>query len=296
MKRTTTTQHGFTMIELMIAMALGLIIIAAAVGVYLANYRNLATQRSGSEMQSASMFGVQPLEARLRLANLGSDVTNITDATADSGIVLESANATEVTADNLRSNTGTGPSNTGTSSDQLTLQFKNVTAFDMYDCEGNAVASNHKSIERYFVRNDANGNLVLACDAGVFDASGTLSNFGDNGVDLISDVDLFRYLIGVQTITNGGTTIRFYTADDYKALSAANKPQIVMIRAGIIARGSTPMTGSEGLSEFTLLGQTETINGGVSTNFVRNTFETTTLLRNARSISYQTTDTGININ
>lgn len=291
----TTTQHGFTMIELMIAMALGLIIIAAAVGVYLANYRNLATQRSSSEMQSASMFGVQPLEARLRLANLGSDVTSITDATTDSGIVLTSANASAVTDTALHSNTGTGSSNTATGSDQLTIQFTNETGFAIYDCEGNEVADKARSIERYFVRNGANGNLVLACDAGTFSGS-ALSNFGDGGVELISDVDLFRYLIGVQTITSGGTTIRFYTADEYKALSATNKPQIVMIRAGLIARGSTPMTGLEGLSEFTLLGQSETINGGVSTNFVRNTFETTTLLRNARAISYHANDTGININ
>lgn len=281
MKQMNTTQQGFTLIELMIAMTLGLIITAAAVGIYLANYRSLATQKSSSEMQSASMFGVQPLEARLRLANLGNDTTSITDRTSDGGVVLEAINASAVANQAHRSTTGTGPSNTATPSDQLTIQFTNVTPFEMFDCEGNSVPVNHKSIERYFVRQGTDG-LVLACDAGVYDASGALSAFGDDGVALIPDVDTFRYLLGVQSLQGGNVVTRFYTANQYRALPAADKPSIVSVKAGIIARGSTPITSSDGLSEFTLLGQAETLNANVSTRFVRNTFETTTLLRNAR--------------
>lgn len=274
------TQQGFTLIELMIALTLGLIIIAAAVGIYIANYKTLSTQKSGSEMQSASMFGIQPLESRLRLANLGNESTSINDTTTNGGVVLKPANVSGANVDvQLVSKTAHSPSNTATENDQLTVQFTNVTGFAMYDCEGHEIAVGRKSIERYYV---PEGQNALYCDAGQFDASGTLSGFGDDGVSLISNVDLFRYLLGVQSFSGSGdVTTNFYTADDYDDITG-NRPPIISIKFGIIASGTTPISTSEGLSEFTLLGQPETLSPDVSKKFVRNTFETTTLLRNAR--------------
>lgn len=274
------TQQGFTLIELMISLTLGLIIIAAAVGIYIANYRTLSTQKSSSEMQSASMFGIQPLESRLRLANLGNESTSINDTTINGGVVLKPQNVANATVDDdFVSRTGATDSSTGTKNDQLTVQFTNATGFAMYDCEGKEIAVGRKSIERYHV---PDGQNALFCDAGQFDASGTLSGFGDDGVSLIANVDLFRYLLGVQSFgTNGSVVTNFYTADDYDNITGA-KPPIISVKFGIIASGTTPISTSEGLSEFTLLGQTEKLGDGVSTQFVRNTFETTTLLRNAR--------------
>lgn len=273
------TQQGFTLIELMIALTLGLIITAAAVGIYIANYKTLATQKSGSEMQSASMFGVQPLESRLRLANLGNESTSISDTTTNGGVVLSTGNAS-VDGD-LVSRTAVSASSTNTQNDQLTVQFTNTTGFAMYDCEGHEIAIGRKSIERYHV---PDGQNALYCDAGQFDASGTLSGFGDNdGVLLIANVDLFRYLLGVQSFSATGSVMTtFYTASDYLRISGGEKPPIVSIKFGVIASGTTPISTSDGLSEFTLLGKSETLRDGVSTKFVRNTFETTTLLRNAR--------------
>lgn len=286
------SQKGFTLVELMIALALGLIVIAAAVGIYIANYRTLAVQKSSSEMQSASMFGIQPLENRLRLANLGNAATSINDTTTDGGVVLATANAPSVTDSTKLSNTASGDSNTNNKSDQLTIQFTNMTPFAMYDCEGNEVPANRKSIERYFVRQGTNG-LVLACDSGVFDASGKLSSFGDDGVVLISDVDVFRYRLGVQNIdSSGSVNTQFYTAKEYLALGT--KPPIISIKSGVIARGSTPVSTGDGLSEFKLLGENETLNSGVSKKVVRNTFETTTLLRNARVVTIKVNKNPIN--
>lgn len=78
---------GFTLIELMISLVLGLLISAAVIQVYLTNTKTASTQKSGSELQEASVFGLQQLESHLRLANLGNSVTSITDTTAGGGIV-----------------------------------------------------------------------------------------------------------------------------------------------------------------------------------------------------------------
>lgn len=285
-------QQGFTLVELMIALALGLIITAAAVGIYIANYRTLANQKSSSEMQSASLFGIQPLESRLRMANLGNDVGAITSATVGAGIVLttENANTTNaLTADQL-SSSGAGVSNTSTGSDQLTIQFTNVTSTPIYDCEGNTVAIGTRTMERYFVRQGSDG-LVLACDAGTFTGN-QIASFGDNGVEMITGIDQFRVMLGTQTLANNVLTTRYYTITQYNAL--AEKPHIVSIKTGVIARGATPISISEGLTQFSLFGTTETLKADVPKGFVRNTFETTTLLRNARAISFNSSSGGVN--
>lgn len=287
-----TKQQGFTLVELMIALALGLIITAAAVGIYIANYRTLTNQKSSGEMQSASLFGIQPLESRLRMANLGNDVGAITSATVGAGIVLttENANTAETLPATQLSSSGAGVSNTGTGSDQLTIQFTNVTSTPIYDCEGNTVAIGARTMERYFVR-QGNDGLVLACDAGTFTGN-QIAGFGDNGVEMITGIDQFRVMLGTQALENNVLTTRYYTITQYKGL--AEKPHIVSIKTGVIARGATPISISEGLTQFSLFGTTETLKADVPKGFVRNTFETTTLLRNARAISFDSSSGGVN--
>lgn len=291
-------QQGFTLIELMIALALGLIITAAAVGIYIANHRTLANQKSGSEMQSASLFGIQPLEARLRMANLGNDSGAITSATQGGGIVLTTANAntsTQLTANHL-SKSGDGSSNTGTASDQLTIQFTNVTPTPIYDCEGNIVNEGVRTIERYYVRQTGTNahDLSLVCDAGTFTGNqialnGSNGFGGTNGAVLIGGIDQFRVMLGTQTINNNDIMTRYYTIDDYNDITG-DKPPIVSIKAGVIARGTTPISISEGLTDFSLFGATESLKDNVPKGFVRNTYETTTLLRNARAITFDSSD------
>ena len=70
-------QSGFTLVELMISLVLGLLITAAAMQVYYTNYKTSTIQRSGSELQQSSIFGLAPLEANIRLANLGNDIASV---------------------------------------------------------------------------------------------------------------------------------------------------------------------------------------------------------------------------
>ena len=134
---------GFTLIELMISLVLGLLISAAVIQVYLTNTKTASTQKSGSELQEASVFGLQQLESHLRLANLGNSVTSITDTTAGGGIVLSLQNirATDTAYNPFLTHTAgdtgfTSVSNiTGINSDQLTIQFKNTTGIKIADRE-----------------------------------------------------------------------------------------------------------------------------------------------------------------
>ena len=83
---------GFTLIELMISLVLGLLISAAVMQVYLINTRTITVQQSASEVQDSSIFAMQSIEEHVRLANLGNPINYITDSTDHGGIVLAQAN------------------------------------------------------------------------------------------------------------------------------------------------------------------------------------------------------------
>lgn len=298
---------GFTLIELMISLVLGLLISAAVIQVYLTNTKTASTQKSGSELQEASVFGLQQLESHLRLANLGNSVTSITDTTAGGGIVLSLQNirATDTAYNPFLTHTAgdtdfTSESNiTGINSDQLTIQFKNTTGVKIADCESADVELGDTVIERYFIRSSSTTGqgLVLACDAGRVDSGGVKTyasrdtkQFGLNGQEFIIGVDQFKILLGIQTDapSNAGL-MRYLTASEYLALSGT-KPPITAVKIGLIVRGSSPVIGSDVATSFKLLGATQPLKSG-QPNRVRTTYESTTLLRNARVINIDTSTT-----
>ena len=290
---------GFTLIELMISLVLGLLISAAVIQVYLTNTKTASTQKSGSELQEASVFGLQQLESHLRLANLGNSVTSITDTTAGGGIVISPENiglASSDTSKNLYFTRTGGDSNiTGINSDQLTIQFKNTTGIKIADCESADIDPKATVIERYFIRSSSTTGqgLLLACDAGrVTDTgiTGLSANYQSGGSEVILGVDQFKILLGIQTdAPSDAGLMRYLTASEYLALSGI-KPPITAVKIGLIVRGSSPVIGSDVATSFKLLGATQPLKSG-QPKLVRTTYESTTLLRNARVINIDTSTT-----
>lgn len=314
-----TRQSGFTLIELMISLVLGLLISAAVMQVYLISVKTSSVQASGSELQDASIFGIQQLEKKVRLANLGNPATRIDSTTAKGGIVLTGANlgATQPYTDTgyltrragdsaSGANGWTGASNTTVASDQLTIQYTNITGSPFSDCEGATVEINETAVERYFLRpvtNDTSSgtikNLVLACDAGrvtnttpatiaTYGGSDT-RNFGKVGQEFITNVDQFKVLLGTQS-DSGSTAgqLMYLPSNSYLDITG-NKPAITAVKMGLIVHGSTPVLGSEDQTSFVLLGQSNNLKNDTSrSKQVRTTYETTTLLRNARVVNVKT--------
>ena len=290
---------GFTLIELMISLVLGLLISAAVIQVYLTNTKTASTQKSGSELQEASVFGLQQLESHLRLANLGNSVTSITDTTAGGGIVISPKNIgleSTDTSKNLYFTRNGGDSNiTGINSDQLMIQFKNTTGVKIADCESADIDPKATVIERYFIRSSSTTGqgLLLACDAGrITDTgiTGLSANYQSGGSEVILGVDQFKILLGIQTdAPSDAGLMRYLTASEYLALSGT-KPPITAVKIGLIVRGSSPVIGSDVATSFKLLGATQPLKSG-QPKLVRTTYESTTLLRNARVINIDTSTT-----
>lgn len=316
-KNNYSYQSGFTLIELMISLVLGLIVSAAVIQVYIINVKTSSIQASGSELQDASVFGLQQLERKLRVANLGNPSTQINDTTVNGGVVLTGANLgitpyanagylTRREGDSSGGVNGwTGISNTNTASDQLTIQYTNTTGNPMSDCEGATAAVNDIVVERYFLR-QATGDtsagaikkLVLACDAGRVDPAGGIQtitpttdsrNFGQAGQEFITNVDQFKVLLGAQAVSGANTGQMMYLPSSAYLKITTDKPAITALKVGLIVHGSTPISGSKDQDSFTLLGQSNILKTDATRNKqVRATYETTTLLRNARVVSVST--------
>ena len=299
-----THSSGFTLIELMISLVLGLLISAAVIQVYIINVRTSTVQQSASEVQDSAIFSLQAIEDHIRLANLGNPISNIKDTTNHGGIVLTTANlgtsnATEakyltVSADS----TGwTGLSNiTGVESDQLTIQYKNVTSSSLFDCEGTEVAlgSSDWVVERYFVRKATGGadtDLVLACAAGRVDEDGNIvvgSDFNGAGEVIIPAVDQFKVLLGTLADVS---TLSYLPASTY--LELTDKPSITTVKFGVIVRSDTPLIENPESSlpvadkgKFTILGVEQKLKAdSVSKVRYRRSYESTIVLRSARVMS-----------
>ena len=307
-------QQGFTLIELMISLVLGLLISAAIIQVFITSQRVERVQNAGSEIQDSAVFGIQGIEQQLRLANLGNDGVPINDKTSKGGVVL-TASATSTDAVNVITNTqlekgyltrshdmssagstnkwNGSLSNTGKKSDQLTIQYTNTTDQELYDCEGEKIEPNEHVITRYFLTEDNiktnkdRKNLNLNCDAGRIASDGALTKFMDAGETVIKNIDQFNIRLGVKSsVVNGGVASYEYTdmtVEDYMNMTT-EKPYITNIKVAILTR-SNSNSSDDSASKYRIFGTEQELKEQTNApKYLRRVYETNTLLRNARIV------------
>jgi len=260
-------QMGFTLLELMIALALGLIISAAALQLFLTSQRSITTQQALSDIQNDSLFGLESITRDIRLANLNAAQPYVDDSVLHGGIVLNGRNysskrlaapkqneadisltTTELSASNQ------GPSNlNGLKSDQLVIQYRNILD-SQFDCEGNGLSKDVYVVERYFLREDTNRNepnkaLALACKSMVYTGDTPAKiDLSGKGQIIIPRVDHFSVMLLVAQDERNNTCTASASKDgnmdcfgymniqDYMKLTAVTKPQIVAVKIGLLIR------------------------------------------------------------
>lgn len=318
LRQNSKAQQGFTLIELMISLVLGLLISAAVIQVFITSQRVSRIQTAGSEVQDSAVFGMQSIEQQVRLSNLGNSGVPLNDVTALGGIVLTAEDDVSI-ASNVKDDIETGYltrgqdmasvgssnprngalTNTDINSDQLTIQYINKTERPLYDCEGNEIAVNEHVISRYFVKEGtATGttrrNLDLNCDAGRIKSDGTIEaftdtnkNFMNGGQTIIQNIDQFNIRLGVKIPDNSGTQVTYEYSDltvkEYMAL-ADPKPFITNIKIAVLTRSdANSPDATEG--PFKIFGVDQTLKTQAEApKYLRRVYTTNTLLRNARIV------------
>ena len=300
-------QTGFTLIELMISIGLGLIIVAAALLMFFSGQRNVALQNNASDLQEDQNFGLSYIAKNIRQANLNSPTASLNSGSNLAGIVFNTANisdkvtldtnfATKFITANISTNTSNmrfkdGTTYTDAVNDQLVIQYKPAEAGG-YDCEGKEITStNYYILERYFVRTDVNGKgtdeerSALACASSRYKSDLTTATALDvadkglysNGQIIMKRVDLFKVRFLVQI----GDNKRYVTIAEYNAITSA--PRILAVQLGVIARSpsSTTERSVSTSQEFSIFSQTVTQKTAFPNRYVRTPIMQTVALRNA---------------
>lgn len=191
-------ERGFTLIELMVSLVLGLLISAAALQIFYTSSVNSRRQEASSQIQDNAIFGFSQMQQHLRRTNYGAKSTDTYDEyfmnhlTPQGGIVLTAPapagdsgtwlngnlsglvlNGKAIPNTLLSSSASTksiSNLNGIANSDQLTIQYQ--SGLDgIFDCEGAAIPKDFYVIERYFVRMDRTVTPAtpgLACASAIY--------------------------------------------------------------------------------------------------------------------------------
>lgn len=175
-------QRGFTLIELMLALALGLLLTAASLMLFLSSERTYTGQKANSEIENSSVVGLDYLEQKIRLIS------------AQGGVQF----ASTVGAGNS-SASAVSTSKVNVNSDQLTIQYtvnRNVigSKAENFDCQGVAIPDNTVVTERYYVIATGLACRAVQTQASVLTASEQTLLSGA-GLLLIPGVDYFHVLV-----------------------------------------------------------------------------------------------------
>lgn len=232
-------QNGFSMVELMVSLALGLVISLAAMQLLVANQLAFNFQRGTGDVQAGGRFASDMLVRDLRLSGL-SLAAEVTANAPVQGVITALAELEGLGSIvggggylSLNGNVSAGIS----ASDQLLLQY--ATDITTKDCEGNDVAAGSYVLARYFIRTDADtSSQALACDGGSRTGS-SIAGLGDAGSVLVSGVDSFQVLLGIDDGQVGAAAgvaraMRYVNVATYSAL--APKPPVVAVRIGVLVR------------------------------------------------------------
>lgn len=223
---------GFTLVELMIALVLGLLISAAALQIFYTSSVNSRRQEASSQIQDNATFGFSQMQKHIRRANYGAKPTATFDEyfmnhrTPQGGIVLTAPTGASAVSsapknwltDNLsglvldgaaissewlsQNQSAKSKSNLNgiANSDQLTIQYQAGSA-NMFDCEGAVIPESFYVIERYFVR-----DAGLACASAIY-------SYDEAVAGSSTGIDIKNYTVPNETsstannLTGAGTVI-----------------------------------------------------------------------------------------
>jgi type IV pilus assembly protein PilW len=259
--------QGFSMVELMVAIALGLLISAAAIQLFLANQISLNFQRGMNDVQANGRFAIDQMTYDTRMSGLAHPQPGDTLNSTIPAVPMIAADIPGLPVASTALNRNAFATTAAVSgllqdSDQLVTQRAVMNASGELDCEGNSVpafvpakfspapydAANPNPdarpthvVSRYYIRTDS-GVPSLVCDGGYWyvdkDNVPHLVNYGAGDAVLLNGVDSFQVLFGVDDriisgTTNGVPQVARYMNPAAYALLPAPQPRVVAVRLGI---------------------------------------------------------------
>jgi len=240
---TRRPMRGFSLVELMVAMVLGLLLTAAAVSLFSTNQRTFQLQQTMGQLQE---------QGQLAMRFINQDVRKI-------GLVKESVSAT-VLPGVITTGASPAPSSNsdGSGNDRLTFSYHGAV-----DCEGDSLLPLQETIVI---------NTYWVDDENQLNCAGNL-NAGNSGVTLLRGVRSFQVLYGIDTERDGKAFVSQYvTADDL------DLEPVLAVKIGVLMEADLPsMSNAEQEQTFYILDSEVDVDEGRT---MRRQFQSTVAVRN----------------
>jgi type IV pilus assembly protein PilW len=207
--------RGFTLVELMVAIAIGLFLTTVIAHLFINSRTAYNTTDEVSRMQENMRFAYQVLVRTVHLTAYRSSPN--TFATGEWGLFTGPAIALEGTNDDVNG------------SDTLTVRYQGSGALGapdgtIVDCSGAEITSNEIVTNLFYIRAGQNGGLALWCDRSVVGV-GAVTQF-----EVVPDVQAMHILYGEDTDSPRDTV-----ADRYvPRAGVANMDSVVSVRIALL--------------------------------------------------------------
>ncbi len=245
-------QQGLTLIEMMIAMVLGLVLVAGAIQLLVANKQSYFLQDAMSRLQENGRFALQLLTRDVRMAGFHDPLVGPTPPAFYTDAAITGAAA----ADNLGGGVG----------DRLSVLRLNDAGIAS-DCLGQNATSN-QAINVYWVGDtDGDGNTELLCRGG----DPIAGNWLGPAQPLVDDVESLQVQYGIDG-DGDGSVEQYQTADN-----VGDWAEVSTVRLALLLRTNRDNLREASSKTYTLLGQNVS---SPNDGRIRNVFDTTVVLRN----------------
>lgn len=270
-------QQGFSLVELMISLVLGLVITAGVIQVMVSSRVTNSLNQAISQVQESGRFIMTRLTRELhetgRYDQIGARIDTSVDTLVESAFIqnrpigLPGDFSAKPALGSLQS----------TDNDKLVVNL-------LADADCTGASHNHPAGEEFHVVNvyevvgsqlictGYDGRVLRGVDAG---------SVNDTQQVLMDNVQSFQVQYGItnQRDISQGQVVRYVTADEL-ALARANTQQVVALRIGVLLRGDKGLTGGIPSTDIAVLNEAKQ---KTDANYYYQVFSQTLTLRNMKN-------------
>ncbi|WP_339080122.1 PilW family protein [Pseudomonas sp. TMP9] len=262
------TQLGLSLVELMVAMALGLLLMTGVVQVFLSSRQTYAANEAMGRLQENGRFA---LEFIARSARLAGYVEPVFEGGKPLALVRPSCSGLPSTIPTeLCTSSGSG-----NDPDSVAFVFQPpITDAARRDCLGNTITENNMMVINHYsiIPATATAPAALGCRAYKFnDTTGSWTS-GPSAQELISGVDSLQVLYGINTSGDARSANQYISADQ-----VTNWNNVKAVRIAVLANSINTLTPAPAGRNFVLLDAAPIT---FTDNRARQIFSTTIQLKN----------------
>ncbi|MSQ50455.1 MAG: prepilin-type N-terminal cleavage/methylation domain-containing protein [Betaproteobacteria bacterium] len=250
----TRARHaGFTLVELMVAMTLGLVIVLVVAQVFLSSKESFNAVEQLSRLQENARYGMSQMARVIRSAGYITD-PNTSRSTAFPALAPALA----------------GTDGFSGATDEITVRFQGsgspTADGTVIDCVGNEIVGGSLSVNRYYIGTGANNRSALFC-----------ANTGSDvpvvgaAVELVPNVESMQVIFG--ETTDADTSANYYVPWG----NVATPDSVVAVRIALLFSSDDFVRSSVDTGTYTLL---TTVVDPVNDRRLRRVYTTTITLRN----------------